>query len=117
VLVQFPQVAKAESENWFTGWGYRKSLIVSTGIHVITVHYGSGNDVLGHIYINGKCQADFDDICFTTSDGKTLVADVDDDSELEIVTGGYFNDGTQDVAQLTVWDGKTLEAGPLIVWY
>ena len=45
------------------------------------------------------------------------VADVDGDSVLEIVTGGYFNDGTRDVAQLVVWDGTTLEVGPLTVWY
>ena len=75
-LAQYPQVVKAEGENWLSEWSYRKSLIVSTGIHVITVHYGSGNDVLGHTYVNGKCQADFDDIRFTSSDAETLVADV-----------------------------------------
>ena len=75
-LAHFPQVVKAEGENWLTGWGYRKSLILSTGIHVITVHYGSGTDVLGHTYVGGKCQTDFDDIRFTGSDGETLVADV-----------------------------------------
>ena len=75
-LVQFPRVAKAESENWLSGWSYRKSLIVSGGIHVITVHYGSGNDVLGDTYVNGMCQADFDDIRFTGSDGETLIAGV-----------------------------------------
>jgi len=75
-LVLFPQVTKAESENWLIGWSYHKSLIVSIGIHVITVHYGSGNDVLGHTYINGMCQADFDDIRFTNSDGETLIDDV-----------------------------------------
>ena len=76
VLVQFPQTAKAESQNWLIGWTYRKNLIVNTGVHVITVHYGSGTDVLGHTYLNGMCQTDFDDIRFTNSDGVTLIAEV-----------------------------------------
>jgi len=57
---------------------------------------------------------------YWTSDteiNSVVVADVDDDSDMEIVTGGYFNDGTRDVAQLLVWDGKTLEVEPLTVWY
>ena len=75
-LVQFPQVTKAESPNWLNDWNSRKSLIVSTGIHIITVHYASGNDVLGHTYLNEMCQPDFDDIRFTGSDGETLINEV-----------------------------------------
>jgi hypothetical protein len=45
------------------------------------------------------------------------VADVDDDSDLEIVTGGYFNDGVRDIAQLVVWDGSTLAVDTLTGWY
>jgi len=65
--------AKAEGESWLVGWSYRKGLFVSTGIHFVTVHYGSGSDVLGHTYLNGACQADFDDVRFTSSDGVTLI--------------------------------------------
>jgi hypothetical protein len=36
------------------------------------------------------------------------IGDVDDDGKTEIVTGGYYNDGTTDVAMLCVWDGATL---------
>ncbi len=31
------------------------------------------------------------------------VGDVDGDGQVEVVTGGYFNDGTRNVAQLIVW--------------
>ena len=45
------------------------------------------------------------------------VANVDDDTDVEIVTGGYFNDNIRDWAQLVTWDGATLEVEPLTVWY
>ncbi|TRZ49006.1 MAG: hypothetical protein D4S01_09385, partial [Dehalococcoidia bacterium] len=45
------------------------------------------------------------------------LGNVDMDAGVEIVTGGYFNDGVRDVAQLVVWDGSTLEVEPLTVWY
>jgi len=41
---------------------------------------------------------------------------VDADGQLEIVTGGYYTDGPR-IAQLVVWDGETLEVGPLAVWF
>ncbi|MGA2767516.1 MAG: hypothetical protein ABSF24_04285, partial [Candidatus Bathyarchaeia archaeon] len=34
--------------------------------------------------------------------------DVNGDGSVEIVTGGYYYDGTRDVAQLAVWNGTTL---------
>jgi hypothetical protein len=74
-LAQFSQGAKAE-ENWLGGWNHRKSLEASTGIHVITTHYDAGNDVLGHVYLDGACQSDFDDIRFTGPDGQTLISGV-----------------------------------------
>lgn len=40
------------------------------------MRYGSGNDVLGHTYLDGACQADFDDVRFTGSDGETLINEV-----------------------------------------
>ena len=75
MFAQFPQGAKAQ-ENWLSGWNYRKSLEANTGLHVITVHYDAGNDVLGHVYLDGDCQTDFDDVRFTGSDGQTLIGGV-----------------------------------------
>ena len=45
------------------------------------------------------------------------VGDVDGDSELEIVTGGTFNDGSRTVAQLCVWDGASLALEDVQIWY
>jgi hypothetical protein len=75
VLTELPQGAKAE-ENWLNGWNYRKSVEASSGPHVITTHYNAGNDVLGHVYLDGACQPDFDDIRFTGPDGQTLISGV-----------------------------------------
>jgi hypothetical protein len=74
-LSQPPQEAKAE-ETWLNGWNHRKSLEASTGIHVITTYYSAGNDVLGHVYLDGECQTDFDDVRFTGPDGQTLISGV-----------------------------------------
>ncbi|KYH37355.1 MAG: hypothetical protein AYL29_005860 [Candidatus Bathyarchaeota archaeon B24] len=70
------------AEGWLTGWQYRKShtIIGSTAGAVtdyqvkITVHYGAGTDSGADVYLDGKCQPDFDDIRFTASDGKTLLS-------------------------------------------
>jgi hypothetical protein len=45
------------------------------------------------------------------------IADIDSDGLAEIVTGGYFNDGVRDVAQLVVWDAGTLSPLRLTTWY
>ena len=45
------------------------------------------------------------------------VGDVDGDGEVEVVTGGYFNDGTRQVAQLIEWNGATLAVDRLTSWY
>ena len=66
---------------WLDGWNYRKSSTVegSTSGSVtdyqikVIVHYGSGTDSGGHVYLNGKCRADFGDVRFTDSDGVTLL--------------------------------------------
>jgi hypothetical protein len=44
------------------------------------------------------------------------VGDVDGDSQAEIVTGGFFNDGIKDVAQLVVWDGASLAVEDVQFW-
>ena len=46
-----------------------------------------------------------------------VVADVDDDSDLEVVTGGYYNDGVRDVAQVTTWNGANLAFEDVAIWY
>jgi hypothetical protein len=45
------------------------------------------------------------------------LGDVDGDGQVEIVTGGYFNDGSRNVAQLVVWTGSTLAVDKLMGWY
>jgi parallel beta-helix repeat protein len=45
------------------------------------------------------------------------VGDVDGDGKNEIVTGGYYYDGTRTVAQLHVWDGATLAVKKVQTWY
>ncbi|RLI27326.1 hypothetical protein DRO58_04495, partial [Candidatus Bathyarchaeota archaeon] len=70
------------AEGWLTGWQYRKShtIIGSTAGAVtdyqvkIKVYYGGGSDSGENVYLNGKCQPDFDDIRFTASDGETLLS-------------------------------------------
>ena len=45
------------------------------------------------------------------------LANVDGDGQVEIVTGGYYNDGTRNVAQLIEWNGATLAVDRLSTWY
>jgi hypothetical protein len=45
------------------------------------------------------------------------VGDVDGDGKVEIVTGGCYDDGTCDVAQLCVWDGATLALENVECWF
>lgn len=64
---------------WLTGWGFRKSHDIDgsvvgpqTDYQVrVTCHYGAGVDGGEHVYLNGKCRTDFQDIRFTDSDGET----------------------------------------------
>lgn len=71
---------------WLIGWGYRKSHTINqqagagTSYQVaIKAYYGAGVDgtedlgsvTAGKVYCNSKCQTDFDDVRFTTSDGTT----------------------------------------------
>lgn len=52
-----------------------------------------------------------------TSSNSVARGDVDSDGKTEIVTGGSYNDGTRNVAQLCVWDGATLALENVKVWY
>jgi len=62
------------------GWSYRKSLSLSRASGAVTdyqikltVHRSSGSDSGADVYIGTNCEADYDDIRFTTSDGETLL--------------------------------------------
>jgi hypothetical protein len=52
-----------------------------------------------------------------TSINSVAVGDVDDDGQTEIVTGGYYFDGSRDVAQLVVWAGSNLTVDRFTYWY
>lgn len=57
--------------------------------------------------------------CWTgnTAINSVALGDVDADGQTEIVTGGRYNDGTRDVAQLVVWNGANLAVDRLTTWY
>ena len=52
-----------------------------------------------------------------TAIDSVAIGNVDVDPALEIVTGGYYNDGTRYVAQLCVWNGATLGLERVQTWY
>lgn len=69
-------------EGWLTGdygtWKYRRIHLIkhaSGGLigypFKIKVYYGDGEDSDWEVYLNGKCQPNFDDIRFTEDDGVT----------------------------------------------
>lgn len=77
-FIIIPKLAFADGESWLTGWSYRKSHIIEyasgadTNYQVkIIIDYSSGSDSGDTVYVNGKCQIDFDDIRFTDNDGDT----------------------------------------------
>ncbi|NTW31414.1 MAG: DUF2341 domain-containing protein [Bacteroidetes bacterium] len=64
--------------NWLSGYSYRKSLSLShpsgavTNYQMkLTVYRSAGTDNASSVYIDTKCQSDYDDIRFTRSDGAT----------------------------------------------
>jgi hypothetical protein len=74
------QIDYAYNTNWLSGWNYRKSHVINsasgtgTGYQVkIIVHYNSGTDTGGDVYLNSKSKTDFSDVRFTSSDGNTLL--------------------------------------------
>jgi hypothetical protein len=52
-----------------------------------------------------------------TQISSVAIGDVDGDSSVEIVTGGYYYDGLQYVAQLCVWNGSDLTLKGVTTWY
>lgn len=60
-------------------WGFRKEItFTNNGANLtnyqimFTVNRSSGSDSGSTVYLDGKCESDYDDIRFTTSDGNTL---------------------------------------------
>jgi parallel beta-helix repeat protein len=45
------------------------------------------------------------------------LGELDNDGQTEIVTGGYYFDGTRNNAQLVVWSGSNLAAKRIVGWY
>ena len=45
------------------------------------------------------------------------LGDVDNDAVVEVVTGGYYNDGVRNIAQLIEWNGANLAVDRLTTWY
>jgi RHS repeat-associated protein len=71
----------SEDETWLTGWEHRKTINI-TGTQagsqinyqiMFEVYFGSGTDSSNRVYLGEGCQADFDDIRFTRSDGVTAL--------------------------------------------
>lgn len=52
----------------------------------------------------------------TTHINSIAVVDIDNDGSLEIITGGFYRDGTFANAQLCVWDGATLDLEKVRTW-
>jgi RHS repeat-associated protein len=83
--------------SWLSGFQARKEVTISgstVGAQsdypvMLTVHYGSGSDSGRNIYTGGRCQSDFGDIRFTSSDGV---------SELS-----YWMQEKTDSDQATIW--------------
>jgi hypothetical protein len=45
------------------------------------------------------------------------IGDVDNDGQIEVTTGGYYNDGARNVAQLIVWNGTDLSVDRFVPWF
>jgi hypothetical protein len=70
---------------WLSGWGYRKQVTVTNAIasYQTKILVGESSGASGEeVDCGGKCQADFDDLRFTGSDGTTLL-----DYWIESITG------------------------------
>ncbi|MCW4035192.1 MAG: DUF2341 domain-containing protein, partial [Candidatus Bathyarchaeota archaeon] len=69
-----------EPRTWLDGWDYRKSHTITSGDGAgvdyqfkLNVHYSNGTDNDVDVYLDSKCQPDFDDIRFTDGDGETVL--------------------------------------------
>ena len=93
------QVEVVTGGSFFDGTRNVAQLIVWSGsslsVERLTCWYWTGNTVINSV----------------------AVGDVDGDGRLEVVTGGFFNDGSRDVAQLIVWAGSNLAVEGIQSWY
>jgi hypothetical protein len=72
-----PLVGVVAGRDWLSQWSYRKAHNVTGSTAgdqfnypiALAVHYNSGYDYGGDVYLNGKCRGDFGDIRFTDSTG------------------------------------------------
>ena len=67
----------------------------SLGLENVKTWYWTGNTVINSVALD----------------------DVDGDGQVEVVTGGYYNDGVRNVAQLCVWSGSSLGLENVKTWY
>jgi len=65
---------------WLDGWRYRKIHVINgvatalTDYQVnMTLHYGSGTDLAGDVYLDSHCRSDFGDVRLTSVGGTTLL--------------------------------------------
>jgi hypothetical protein len=80
--VSLGKVSSDKYAGWYnTNWKYRKSHAIegtTAGAQTnyqmqLTVQYGAGTDATSTVYCNSKCNTDFSDIRFTSSNGTTLL--------------------------------------------
>lgn len=83
LVLSVAPIEEATAPEFLEGWNNRKVCTVAqvTGLGTLfdyqinfTVHYGAGTDSDQHIYLDGKCQADFDDLRITATDNTLWAA-------------------------------------------
>lgn len=52
-----------------------------------------------------------------TALNSVAIGDVDGDGQTELVSGGQFNDGPRDIAQMIIWSGSSLTFENVKTWY
>jgi hypothetical protein len=81
---------------------------------------GTRNVALLHVWSGATLSVEHAVPWFWVGDTKVLAVaagDPDNDGVTEIVTGGYYFDGTREVAQLHVWSGSSLAVESVKTWY
>jgi len=75
--IEHSYISADPDPGWLSGWSYRSEVTVTNAVGnyqtKVTVYYGSGSNGNNTVYCNSNCQADFDDLRFTGSDGETLI--------------------------------------------
>jgi hypothetical protein len=70
----------ATGESWLSGWGYRKSHLITHATDAnsnyairITTYFATGSDSGENVYLNSKAQINFGDVRFTDDGGSALL--------------------------------------------